>query len=511
MKEPENDGALKTGNHAELMKLKCPPTLSKSRFMSGLQCELKLWNEAFRRDLATPSVEQQAIFDVGTAIGKIAQQRWPGGMEVAYKPWERHPAVTQTQKLMADTSVPAIYEAAFLAHNLYVRVDILARAADGWDLIEVKSSTHPEKGVFLQDLSVQYWVLQQLDILVRQAGILVIDNTYVYPGGDYEPSQLFRFHEATEQCRERADWVAREIERLHRVLTLEHPPDIPIGDHCFRPYDCPYYGHCSAGLPSSEHPISDLYRLNSADREKLSQLGVETIPDIPDDFPLNRIQARMRKTVRIGQPWQSPALREQLEAIQWPLYYLDFEAWSPALPRYVGTRPYQAIPFQYSLHIEHQTGGMLKHHEYLHTEATDPRSELIDALLTDIGKTGSIIVYSGYERRIFAELAAQFPDHEATLSAVADRLFDLLPIIRQHYYHPSFRGSFSIKSVLPAVVQKDPWSNLQIDSGLLAAVRYEQAITSTDAAFRETTFSDLRKYCAEDTNAMVLLRRALLK
>ncbi len=488
-----------------------PPTLSKSRFMSGLQCELKLWNDAYQRDLATPpSVQQQAIFDVGSAVGKTAQQRWPGGVEVGYKPWQRQPAIAKTQKLMDDPAVPAIYEAAFLAHNLYVRVDILARVPDGWELIEVKSSTRPEKEVFLQDLSVQYWVLQQLGVPVRQAGILVIDNTYVYPGGDYDLSQLFRFHEATEHCQEQADWVAREVERLHGVLALEDPPDISVGDHCFRPYDCPYYDHCSAGLPKLEHPISDLYRLSLAGRQKLGALGVKTIPDIPDDYPLTEIQSRIREAVRTGQPWQSPELREKLEAVQWPLYYLDFEAWSPALPRYAGTRPYQAIPFQYSLHIQHEPGGAPEHHEFLHEETTDPRPELIEALLSVIGESGSIIVYSGYERRVLQELASQFSDHELALQAVAARLWDLLPIIQQHYYHPDFRGSFSIKSVLPALLPREGWSELDITGGMSAVIEYERAIMERDDAIRDHLFDALRAYCAQDTLAMVKLREALL-
>lgn len=488
-----------------------PPTLSKSRFMSGLQCELKLWNDAFRRDLAAqPSPQLQAIFDAGSAVGRLAQQRWPGGVEVGYKPWQRQPAVAQTQKLMADPEVPAIYEAAFLANDLYVRVDILARTADGWDLIEVKSSTRPEKEVFLQDLSVQYWVLQQLGIPVRQAGILVIDNTYVYPGGEYDLAQLFRFHEATEHCQEQCDWVAREVERLHGVLALNEPPDISVGDHCFRPYDCPYYEHCSAGLPVLEHPLSDLYRLNPAGRERLSALGVESIPEIPDDYPLNEIQSRIREAVRTGQPWQSPELRDRLAEVQWPIYYLDFEAWSPALPRYAGTRPYQAIPFQYSLHIQRETGGALEHQEFLHTEATDPRPELIEALLSVIGMSGSIVVYSGYERRILGELATLFPAHEEELRAVSDRLWDLLPIIQQHYYHPGFRGSFSIKSVLPALLPEPGWSQLDIKGGMSAVIEYERALAESDDEVRDGIFDALRAYCAQDTLAMVKLRGVLL-
>ncbi|MDT8439360.1 MAG: DUF2779 domain-containing protein [Wenzhouxiangellaceae bacterium] len=370
--------------------------LSKSRFMSGQQCELKLWYDAYRRDLATPPSEQlQVLFDTGHAVGHLAQQRWPGGVEVGFKPWERDPAVAQTRKLMADPKVPAIYEAAFLHQNLYVRVDILARTDTGWDLVEVKSSTRPEKEVFLQDLAVQYWVLSQLGVPLREVGILVLNNQYVYPGGNYDLQALFRFHEATEFCQEHSGWVGSDVQRLHAVLARSEPPAVEIGDHCFRPYECPYYAHCSEGLIEVEHPISDLYRLSQGRREELIASGVETIPDIPEDFPLSDVQERIREAVRTGQPWRSAELDDRLNEVEWPLYYLDFEAFQPALPRFVGTKPYQAIPFQFSLHVQARPDDPVEHHEYLHTENTDPRPDLIDQLLDVIGRTGSIVVYSG--------------------------------------------------------------------------------------------------------------------
>ena len=484
--------------------------LSKSRFMSGQQCELKLWYDAYRRDLATPpSAQQQALFDTGNAVGQLAQQRWLGGVEVGFKPWERKPAIAQTQKLMADPSVPAIYEAAFLHDGLYVRVDILARTDEGWDLVEVKSSTRPEKEVFLKDLAVQYWVLSNLGIPLREVGILVLNNQYVYPGGDYDLESLFRFHEATEYCQENSDWVGADVQRLHAVLAQSEPPAIEVGDHCFRPYDCPYYGHCTQGLVEAEHPISDLYRLSQRRREELIANGVETIPDIPEDFPLSDVQERIRVAVQTGQPWRSAELDNQLNDVEWPLYYLDFEAFQPALPRFVGTKPYQAIPFQFSLHIQAGPSEPIEHLEYLHTENTDPRPALIERLLAAIGESGSVVVYSGYERQILNALATAFPEHAVKLHALTERLWDLLPIIQNHYYHPDFRGSFSIKSVLPALLPEAGWSELEVADGRSAVLMYEQALESKDEAMQDWLFDALRAYCKQDTLAMVKVREAL--
>jgi len=484
--------------------------LSKSRFISGLQCPLKLWNDVNQRQLATPpDASLQAIFDRGTAVGELAQQRWPGGKLVGFKPWEREQAMAATNKLMADPAIPAIYEAAIEHEGVFIRVDILARNGDGWDLIEVKASTQAQKEVFQNDIAVQHWVATGAGLSIHQAGILVLNRNYVYPGGDYDLDQLFTFFDATEHCLAAADRIGEQVKDFHQMLAEPAPPDIPIGDHCFSPYECPYYAHCSEGMEFPDNPLDHLHHLHPNRRADLEALGIECIEDIPDDFNLNEIQQRIRQAVITQNPWQSGQLAKALNDVAWPLYYLDFEAFQPALPRYPGTRPYQAIPFQYSLHIE-QDNGELTHTEYLHTDNTDPRPELARSLLDAIGTQGSIVVYSGYERRMLNELATAVPELAEPLHAATERLWDLLPIIRNHYYHPNFQGSYSIKAVLPALVKGNDWSELDIANGMAAATAYEQALDGLTLAERQDTFEALRQYCEQDTLAMHQLRRALL-
>ncbi|MDZ7790290.1 MAG: DUF2779 domain-containing protein [Xanthomonadales bacterium] len=486
-----------------------PPRLSKSRFIAGMQCPLRLWNDIYRRDLAAPFSEtQQAIFDRGTAIGELAQQRYPGGVLVGFKPWEREEAIAETNRLLADPSVPAIYEAALEHEGVFVRVDVLARNGEGWDLVEVKGSTRPEKEVFQRDAAIQYWVATGAGLTIHRAGILVLNRDYVYPGGAYDLDQLFHFGDATEFCQEQLEATGTTVKEFHRLLAAENPPDIGIGEHCFTPYECPYYGACTEGLEFPEHPISDLYRLNGTRREQLEALGIAAIPEIPDDFDLTPMQERIRQVVVSGEPWASSRLKGVLSEPEWPLYYLDFEAWQPALPPYPGMRPFQAIPFQFSVHIESE-GGELTHEEYLHEQATDPRRALAERLLETLGTAGSIVVYSGYERRMISALAEHLGDLRDPLLALNARLWDLLPVIRDHYYHPEFRGSFSIKSVLPALVDGAHWSGLSIADGMTAAVAYETAVAEEPTERRKQVFADLRTYCAQDTRAMVDLMREL--
>jgi len=486
-------------------------TLSKSRFLSGLQCPLKLWYDVHNRNLATPPDEAlQAVFDRGTAIGELAQQRWPGGVLVGYQPWEREPAIAETRRLMANPAVPAIYEAAIEHRGVFIRVDVLVRHGDGWELVEVKGSTSPEKEVFLNDVAVQHWVATGAGLAIRRAGILVLNRDYVYPGGEYDLNELFTCFDATEQCLGAAGRVEEDVDRLHAILAAEAPPQTGIGDHCFTPYECPYYAHCSRDAVFPEHPIGNLHRLHPTRRAQLKAMGIETIADIPDGFALNDIQRRIRRAVLTGRPWQSDQLQQVLSAVDWPLYYLDFEAFQPLLPLFPGTRPFQAIPFQYSLHIEHED-GQLEHTEYLHTEYTDPRPALARSLLDAIGNQGSIVVYSGYEHRMLNELAQACPERTGELTALTDRLWDLLPVIQQHYYHPEFNGSFSIKAVLPALVPDSGWSDMAISDGMAAAAAYERALQDCSSTEARQIFAELCEYCHMDTMAMVELRRELVR
>lgn len=483
--------------------------LSKTRFIAGRQCELRLWNDVHRRELATAWGDtQQAIFDRGTRIGELAQARYPGGVLVGYKPWEREPAVAETQRLMADASVPAIYEAAIEHKGLYARVDVLVRNGTGWDLVEVKASTRPDKEVFLQDVAVQYWAATGAGLEITSAGVLVLNREYVYDGGDYDLQRLFRFGDATEFCIQAHAEIEADVGRFQAMLVADQPPDIRIGDHCFSPYDCPYYAHCSAGLPVPDYPVTSLSRLRAPQREALARAEIEEIADIPEDFELNQLQSRMRRCVIDGRPWISPGLQSELQTLKTPAWFLDFEAFQPALPQYAGTRPLDAIPFLYSIHCQ-DADGKLIHRDYLHPEKTDPRPAIARKLIDDLGESGSIVVYSGYERRMLNDLIRACPRNADALQKLIDRLWDLLPVVRNHYYDPQFHGSFSIKAVLPVLNEEMGWSDLDIADGMAAAMAYENALQHEGESARAETFDQLRAYCHQDTLAMVQLYQAL--
>ena len=270
------------------------PLLSKSRFMSGLQCLRKLYLTCYQPDLGTPpDSAQQALFDAGSRVGEIARELRPGGVLID-EPYDRHrEAVDRTGALLDQDDVPAIYEAGFTEDNVRIRVDILARTSRGsWDLIEVKSSAST-KDEHIPDVAVQLMVVEKAGLTVNKIGLAHINRDYVYPGGDYQADQLLAVDDITDKARAYAEGVAGELDAMRRALAEDEPPDIAVGSHCNTPYRCEFYAHCRTREP--DWSIEELPRLTSAMREDLRASGIRSILEIPDDLPLTRIQVRARQ------------------------------------------------------------------------------------------------------------------------------------------------------------------------------------------------------------------------
>jgi hypothetical protein len=487
-----------------------PIRLSKSKYLSGLQCDKRLFLDIHHPALATaPDESTQALLAMGTEIGELARRRFPGGRLVAVDHRHSAEALARTAELLADPSVPAVYEGALQHDDVLVRVDILERVAappgrpDRWRLIEVKSSTRV-KAVHLDDLAVQAYVMRGAGIEPAQVGLLHIDTGYVYPGGNLDLDRLFVLRDVTDAVLGKQGEVAERLARMKRVVTADAAPAIEPGSHCRQPYDCPFWDHCT-----KDKPDRWIFRLPGSDKtwRALLRQGIRTIDDIPDGFRLAPAQQRMKDNVE----WISPRLKPLLESVRYPVHHLDFETFMPAIPKYAGTRPYQVLPTQWSNHIEFPNGEVA-HHDYLCTDARDPREELAVRLLESVGEEGSICVYSDYEKTILLKLAELFPSLREDLIGIVGRLWDLLPIIQAHYYHPLFRGSYSIKTVLPAVIEGSGYADLDIRDGDVAARRFHRMVfEELNLVERAHAADQLRQYCARDTWAMVELRRALLR
>ena len=486
------------------------PRLSKSRYMAGKQCHLRLWNECFARELATPIDEaQQAIFDTGHEVGELAMGRYPGGVMIAEGPRELAAARERTSAVMAGDA-PAIFEAAFEHQGVTCRVDVLVRAPNGeWDLVEVKS-TGSAKDVHVEDLAVQAWIVRGAEVKVRSAGILTLNTKYVYKGGELDLGALFKIHDRTDEVAELAEPLSLELLEQKAVLAGERAPEVAPSPHCHKPYPCKFHDHCWENVRVPLHPLTDLPGMRGENIAKWEEQGIVDILDLPEEADLKHLQERARQCVRTGHNYRGPGLAAALAEPSFPIHHLDFESFMPVIPRYPGTRPFHALPVQWSNHIEHEDGS-LEHRQFLWTKQEDPRPACARSLLDAVGEVGTIVIYSPYEVRMVKELMEVVPEHRAALMRLLPRMWDLHPIIKEHFYHCAFRGSFSIKSVLPALVPEMSYEGLDIADGRTAQLEYRRMIDAEDAVERERIRKALLSYCEQDTLAMLKLREALAR
>ena len=487
------------------------PRLSKSRYLSGTQCALRLWYDAFEPTLGdAPDEVAKAAFDTGHEVGEAARRRYPGGHRVGHDHRHIPQALEETRRRIGAGAAPALFEAAFEHGGVRVRADVLERLpAGGWRLVEVKSSTRM-KDPFLLDAAVQLWVLRGAGLDVRDAAVLTLNRDYVYDGVRLDVGALFAPHPVFDEASALLDDIGAHVHELLAMLARPAAPDIAPGEHCFTPHACTYHAHCTRDAVLPEHGIGELPRLAARRRVALEAARVEEIRDIPADFPLTAPQRIVARAVREGRALVHGDVSGALARLAPPVHHLDFETFAPAIPRFAGTRPYDGVPFLFSVHTE-RDGAPPAHADYLHERDDDPRPALAERLIAALGHEGTVCTYSGYERQVLRALADALPRRAEALRAVEARLLDLLPVLRNGYYHPAFRGSFSLKSVLPVLVPGLGYDDLPIADGQTAAVRYAAALAHPDPGQRQRPFVDLRAYCARDTLAMVKLREALAR
>lgn len=480
------------------------PLLSKTRYLYGVQCDKRLYLDCYRPELlGEVSTSTQYIFDQGHEVGELATRRYPHGVRISYDRAHFPDAAAATARAMADSSVPAIFEAAFEHAGVRIRVDILVRRRRGWWRVEEVKSSTTVQDVHLHDLAVQLFVLDGCGLRVCEAGILHLDREYVR-ASDLDLDALFRFVELRRHARAMRREVMTNLRRWRRQLRRRSAPEIEAGRQCFAPYACPFTEHC---IPSPGRFSIRRLPTSSVLVEKLQASAPDDLRRLPVDVPLTRHQERAIECIKADREYVAPTLEPALAAARAPIYFLDFETYAPAAPRYRGARSYQALPFQWSAHVLRRDGS-LEHREYLHLDDSDPRRSFLERLLEALGRAGSIVVYTSFENTQLGMLADRFRDRRRRVREVQDRLIDLHKIVRDHYYHPDLDGSFSLKALVPVLVPTLRYG--VIGDGAHASAAYVELIRpDTMTPKRAMIQRELRRYCRADTLAMVKVWRAL--
>ena len=454
---------------------------------------------------AQPDDAGEAMIEQGREVGLLAHKLFPGGIKVDGAALGE--AIQITKELIANPEVPAIFEGAFYYQGVVVKTDILRRKENRWRLVEVKSTTDLKEH-HTEDVAIQSYAVSRSGVDVGSVWLAHINRNYVFAGGEIDSRQFFLFRNLTRRVQGLQATVASQLRTQFRILGMPSPPDVAPGIHCIDPVVCEFFSHCNPAKP--EDYIGYIPRIHASAMERLRELGVESIRDIPADFELSDFQRRVCTAVQTRQAWFSPDLKTEFDSLKYPLYFMDFETVNPAIPRFPGMRPYDPLPFQWSVHEQSEPTGKTEHYEFLAGDGNDPRHAFISSLCEVLRESGSIIVYNQqFESQRLWELAGWMPEYAERIQSIQRRLWDLLPVVRNHVYHPAFGGSFSLKSVLPALMPEMSYEGMEVGNGQAAGLAWEAMIAANDDGERDAKRKALLAYCGQDTLALVRLLETL--
>jgi len=482
--------------------------LTKSRFLAGKQCPKRLWQQCHvpleNGNGSSP------ITEAGLAVGRLAHRLFPNGVVAWTEGQTASQAIAATSAFFDDEAIPAIFEAALCVDRLFARVDILERGKRGaWSICEVKASTGV-KDEHIDDVAFQLHVANEAGLKISRVEIVHVNKNYVFKEQEIEPKRYFRRVDVTDQARARLRDVPGMIETFLKVVDKVRAPDIEPWTQCHDPYTCEFLDRCTANKPKDW--IFYLPRLGEKRGELLRAKGIESIAEIPEDVSLNTQQAIVRDVYRTGRPYILSGLKSALRPFGPPAYYLDFETMSPAIPLYQETRPYERLPFQWSLH-ERDNKGDLQHSGFLADGGNDPREAFAESLLEKLASsTEPIIIYSSFERSTLNQLATVLKQHRKAIDGITARLCDLLAIMREHVYYADFGGSYSIKAVGPVIAPNIRYDDLgYVADGSAAAEAFERIVSGRCKGEEDNLRRALEEYCRRDTLAMVEIHSRLTK
>ena len=462
--------------------------LSKTDFLTYLEAPMHLWAKTHHQlEDHSPTPYEQYLAQQGQAIENLAREYLEGMIE------------SQKDHLY--------WQKTFDDGRFQIRVDALifelgttSQTAGVYDLYEIKSSTTIKKD-HEHDLAFQAVLLESL-LPLRDTYILHIDRNYLH-GQQLDLDAFFIIENMADRVEKRRDEVIALRQDALRVSQMPEPnPEYA----CTRPGSCPCPDLCHPHLPP--YPIYHLPYLGKK-ALTLRDMGVLAIEEIPTGFPLSSRQHQHVDAVRKGGPIiNAQSIQTSLAEMQYPLYFLDYETFNPAVPIFPGYQPYEHIVFQFSLFEVEKPGAELQHYEALIADGRDPAPLIVQALVEHVGFEGSIVVWNqSFEAGRNRDLARHCPEYAEQLLAINERLFDLMLIFRDgHYVHPDFNGSASLKAVLPVLCPDLGYKNMAIPDGETAMLTWywlQSGVIPPEE--RQKTIEAMKAYCKMDTYGMVAI------
>ena len=482
--------------------------LSKSKYCQAVQCEKILWLNKYKHDEAKDSAND-SVLKTGRKVGELAKGLFGDYSDIPYDA-DIDVRIQNTQRTLQNKP-NVICEASFLYDNNFCSVDILKNDADGVEIYEVKSSTEI-KDIFLDDVAYQYYVLNNLGLKVKKASIVYINNEYVRKK-ELDMAQLFNIEDVTEIVRAKQNLIKSNIDSINDFMKNfdgESEPESELGLDCFNPYQCPFWGYCTRDLPRPN--VFDIVKMRNDKKFEKYYDGIISFEDLKNDASLTtpRFVEQIDFELNNRPPKiQKEAIADILNSLKYPLYFIDYETCQYAIPEYEGTKPYQQIPFQYSLHIIENEDAPFKHTEFL-AEAGDEDMirNFAESMIDDLAEDGSVIVYNkGFESSVNRKIGEMYPDLKDELERINGNIVDfMVPFSKRQYYTKEMKGSYSIKKVLPALFPDDSKLNYDNLSGVHNGGEASSAflsLTDKTPEEQEKIRESLLRYCELDTYAMV--------
>ena len=475
--------------------------VSKDIFLNSIICPSFGWLIRNDKVKKTTNIGDKFRMEQGLEIGKRSRMIYPDGILIDDK--DIITASEKTKTLMSNPKNNILFEATFSIDEYVCKADVLIREKGGWHLVEVKSSVN-DKSDFIDDMAYTAMVIQKCGYSLSKISLMLISRDFRL---GMKNKDLFTYYEHTDEVLERVEQFKQYWESVEESTKTADKPETSLRFECKK---CSLFADCEK--KNFENHIFDLPRLSKTKFELLTDLGIFCIEDIPEKFKLTANQERVRQCVISKKISISDELASSLNSLIWPVFYLDFESMSTAIPPYPDIAPYEKIPTQYSVHKYHEFGGKLDHFEYISDPSKDCRRMLAEKLIEDMKGEGSILVYSNFEKTILNILSDLFPDLKEKLESITQRFVDLESIIRNNFYHPDFHGSTSIKVTLPVLVPSMTYDGLDVADGDTAMAEFAfMAQGKYNQSQIEKIRKDLLEYCKQDTLAMVKLHEKLFE
>ena len=482
--------------------------LSKSKYCSAIQCKKMLWLDENKPNVKEETTKS-SILDNGTDVGIIAKNLFNPRIDIEFNE-NLNIMIENTKKALENTNI-VVTEGSFNYENNFCSIDILKKNADTYEIYEVKSSTEI-KDIFIDDISYQYYIMVKLGYNVKKCYIVYINNNYVRKG-ELELNKLFNIEDVTPKVLEKQNEVVKNINDINKYMKQKDEPYEKLDLHCTKPYDCPFFKYCTKHLP--ENNVFNIRSMPSKTKFKLYNKGVYKYEDLLNEDIKDKYKQQIDFELNTRETYiNKENIKEFLNELSYPIYFLDFETFQQPIPEYDNVKPYEQIPFQYSLHYIENKNGELFHKEFLSEDSFDPRRTLAESLIKDIPKNVCVTAYNmNFEKMVIKNLSKLYPDLSEHLMNIYDNMHDLMiPFVNRDYYTKAMKGSYSIKYVLPALFPNDPkldYHNLEMIHNGSEAMSEFANLKNLEKNDKEKVRYNLLRYCELDTYAMVKIWQKL--